>query len=79
MVPNEKYCPYCGGHLDRYISVDHLSVILDCSPETIRDWIKRGKFGYSKFGRSVRIPWSEIEKFGEFHPSAEESINELLR
>jgi len=35
---------------------------LNVNKITVYKWIKNGKIGFIKFGKSVRIPKSEIEK-----------------
>ncbi|HCK98563.1 MAG TPA: hypothetical protein DHW42_00450 [Candidatus Marinimicrobia bacterium] len=59
---SEKFCPYCGGVIDRYYSVATVSKIYDLSEDCIRKWIKEGKIKPIKIGRAVRIPKEELEK-----------------
>ena len=75
---NNRYCPHCGSPHERYYSIETAAVMLDCSPQAVRNWVRDRKIGYQKFGRMVRIPAAEIERFGEYHPTLEETAAEML-
>ncbi len=69
---NTRYCPYCGSIQDRFYSVETVATILDCSPETIRGWIKDRKIGSIKVGGLRLIPLTSLEKITTQRPSIEE-------
>lgn len=74
----EKFCPYCGNTLERYFSIQSAAELCDVSPEFFRKRIRNREIGYCKFGKSVRIPASEIEKCFTYYPSLETELDELL-
>lgn len=76
---NDRYCPTCGSPVERYYSVESAALLLDCSQQAIRNWIRDRKIGFTKFGRLVRIPGTEISKMRVFYPSLNESVLEILR
>ncbi len=68
MAANGKFCPYCGKALECQLSIESAAKLLDCSPQFFRNLIRRGEIGFSKIGRMVRIPHSEIHKLIDYHP-----------
>ena len=68
---NARYCSYCGSTQDRYYSAETLAKILDCSPETIRGWIKDRKIDSIKVGGLRLIPLTSLEKITSQRPSIE--------
>jgi len=43
-------------------SVKQTAKYLQLHPITIYQWVRKGKIGFMKIGKSVRIPRSEVEK-----------------
>ena len=78
MSDHTKYCQYCGQPGERYYSPETLATILDCSVETVRDWIKKRTLGSVKIGGLRRIPASEIEKITIQLPSLQDFTEEAL-
>ena len=76
---SDQYCPTCGSTVERYYSVESAALLLDCSQQAIRNWIRDRKIGFAKFGRLVRIPGTEISKMKVSYPSLNESVLEILR
>ncbi|MFC1746894.1 helix-turn-helix domain-containing protein [Candidatus Neomarinimicrobiota bacterium] len=75
----QKYCAYCGSSLEKLYSVESVADLLDCGKDTVRGWIRDRKIGYSKIGRMVRIPQSEIDKIITRRPSIDNLVTETLR
>jgi excisionase family DNA binding protein len=38
---------------------------LSISVHTVRAWIAKRKIGHLKLGRSIRVPWSEVDRLRE--------------
>ena len=76
---NKKpYCPHCGSRTENLYSPETVAELLDCSVQKVRKMIQRGEIGYRRIGRLVRIPSSEIERIGEFHPRVSDYFQKQL-
>ncbi len=58
----QKFCEHCGSYLEQYYSPKTAAQICDLSEQFFRNLIRDRKIKSVKFGRSVRIPASEIQK-----------------
>jgi len=47
---------------DPMLTVEQAAERLGLKPPTLRAWMARRRIGYSKIGRAVRIPGSEIDR-----------------
>lgn len=74
-----KYCPYCGGCTERYLSVETAATVLDCSVDTIRSWIRERRITSVKIGRLRRIPASALDKMVIEYPSLGEVVESAVR
>lgn len=77
-MSKNKYCSCCGSPTETLLSADTVAAMLDCSVETIRDWIQKRKVGSKKIMGLRRIHWSEIERYLEDSPSIDEFAHEAL-
>jgi excisionase family DNA binding protein len=50
---------------DELLTIEQASATLGLKPVTLRAWMARRKVGYVRLGRSVRIPYSEIDRLIE--------------
>ena len=76
-----NYCQHCGNPLVRFVSPETAARLTDMSVEYWRKLIKERKIKVVKFGRSVRIPFSEIlANAHEYAPirTKEDVLNELI-
>jgi excisionase family DNA binding protein len=46
----------------KYLRVEQAAAALDLSVACLRAWIARRKIGIVRLGRSIRIPYTEIER-----------------
>ena len=69
MPTPERYCSHCGGTKERYLSVETVATLLDCSVDTVRGWVRERKIGSVKLGGLRRIPAASLEKFTTKLPS----------
>jgi len=74
----EKFCPYCGSTLEPYFSISSAAKLCDVSEEFFRKRIRNREINYCKFGKSVRIPASEIEKCFTLFPAFDVELGEML-
>ena len=65
----KKYCPECGTSSERYITQQEFADRTSLSINTVRKWSQTSKIRKVYFGRSVRIPESEIEQIARHIPS----------
>jgi excisionase family DNA binding protein len=51
-------------------TISETALLLNLSPATIRSWVRSQKLGYTRLGRSIRIPASEIDRLltDGYHP-----------
>ena len=75
MSQSQKYCSYCGSCQERYYTVETAALMLECSIETVRYWIKERRIGSVKFGRLRRIPAHELDMMAKWFTSLEEALN----
>lgn len=47
----------------RYVTVEDAAQRLNVHEQTIYSWIRRGQLKAAKFGRAVRIPAEELDRF----------------
>ena len=73
-----KFCQYCGQPGERYLRVESAARLLDCSPETIRGWVRERKIGSVKVGGLRRIPAASLEKITTRIPSIEELVDAAM-
>ncbi|MFC1746842.1 helix-turn-helix domain-containing protein [Candidatus Neomarinimicrobiota bacterium] len=81
-----KYCQYCGGSTDKYLSVETVAALLDCSTDFIRDQIKEGRIdcvilksprrGATR--KPIRIPANEIHKIIERRRGIDSMVQDTL-
>lgn len=50
---------------DGLLTVAQAAELLQVSPRTIRDWLLKRRITFTKLGRSVRIPRSELNRLVE--------------
>ncbi|MBU0712991.1 excisionase family DNA-binding protein [bacterium] len=74
----ENFCPYCGSNLERYYSISSAAELCGLSKEFFRKRVQNREIGYCKFGKSVRIPASEIEKCFTYFPAFDMDLDEIL-
>ena len=74
----EKFCPYCGNHLQKYFSVETCAKLCDMSAEFFRKKIRQREIGFVKIGKSVRIPSTELKKIIEEYPRLEDEVHSIL-
>ena len=74
----EKYCSFCGSPQERYYSAETVAKILDCSPETIRGWIKDRTIGSVKVRGLRRIPEANLERVITRIQSIEEMVTDAM-
>ena len=74
----ENFCPYCGSRLERYYSISTAAKLCDVSEEFFRKRIRNREIDFCKFGKSVRIPASEIEKCFTYIPAIGKELDEIL-
>lgn len=80
LSPNSdhKFCPYCGGMNERYLSIKQAARLTDMSVETWRKWIKERSIDYVKIGGSIRIAYSTFKSMITSIPAINsETIDEL--
>lgn len=72
---NKKpYCPYCGCRIEKLYSPETVAEMLECSVLKVRKMVWRGEIGHRRIGRLVRIPRSELETIGEYHPPVSQLV-----
>ena len=51
-------------------TISEAAQLLNLSPATIRAWIRANRIGYTRLGRSIRIPNSEVSRLLSegYHP-----------
>ncbi len=64
-----RYCSHCGGTMERFLSVETVSRLLDCSPETIRGWVRERKIGSVRVNGLRRIPAASLHEITTQLPS----------
>ena len=52
-------------HHERMLTASEVAERLGLQPETIRSWMARRRITFSKLGRAVRIPESEVSRLIE--------------
>jgi len=65
-------CPECGTTSGKYITQGEFADRTGLSINTVRKWTSTGRIHKTYFGRSVRIPESEIERIAVHIPSVYE-------
>lgn len=53
----------------RFIKIDKAAEMIDCSPWTIRKWIKEGRLKFYRFGGAIRINESDLFAFAAVTPA----------
>lgn len=66
------YCSECGGHTERYLSVQTAAVTFDLTEEAVRGMIKRREIPYFKLGSRVRLNYDDLNTALVRHPSTDE-------
>jgi excisionase family DNA binding protein len=56
------------------MTVEDLAVYLQIKPQTIRDWVKKGRIPYVPVEREIRFRRSEIDKRFEPSPKQDNSV-----
>jgi excisionase family DNA binding protein len=51
--------------MDKYLKVPQIAAVLNVSPKTVWNWIALHKLSVMRFGRSVRVPDSELRRLEE--------------
>jgi len=74
----KQFCNQCGSPLEKYLSVSSASELIDCSEQFFRNLIRDRKICFVKFGRMVRIPFSEIEKLKIEYQSVSEIYEKTI-
>lgn len=67
-----RYCPECGGHTERYLSVQTAAVTFDLTEKAVRGMIKRREIAFFKLGRRVRLRFEDMNSALVRHPAADE-------
>lgn len=70
---SETYCPYCGGHTERYLSVRTAAATFDLTEEAVRGMIKRREIPFFKLGSRVRLRVTDLNSALVRYPAADES------
>lgn len=76
--PREKYCAYCGATQERFLAVETVARMLDCSPETVRGWVKERKIGSVRVNGLRRIPAASLSEITTQLPSIKELVGEAM-
>ncbi len=69
-TPNKdhKFCRYCGGITERYLTVNEVAKLTSTSPETWRKYIRERSIEYVKIMGNTRIPYSSLKSIIEVVP-----------
>lgn len=78
MGQKPRYCSYCGGTQERFYSLETVAIMLDCSVETVRGWVRCRQIGSTKAGGLRRISAYSLERFLTKLPSIDEMAQEAI-
>ena len=66
---DHKFCAYCGGLTERYLTVNEVAELTSTSPNTWRKYIRERSIEYVKIQGNTRIPYSSIKSIIEVVPA----------